>query len=200
MNNIHFLNGEFVKEENLLISPRDLGYSRGYGVFDFLITYNQRPFLLDKHINRLFSSAKKLSLTIPWSQKVVSEWVLQTLKKNSHILGEKVIRISISGGVAYGLKPNTSPTIIITVDSHIPCPDLDYINGVEIKLEEFQRYMPEAKSNNYIQAIKSFQELSTDLIDEIIYYSNNMVLEGTRCNIFALINGNFLTPKDNILK
>jgi len=37
MKNIHFLNGKFVDEDHLLISPRDLGYSRGYAAFDFML-------------------------------------------------------------------------------------------------------------------------------------------------------------------
>ncbi len=40
----HFLNGKLVTEEDLRISPRDLGFTRGYAVFDFLVTYHGQAF------------------------------------------------------------------------------------------------------------------------------------------------------------
>ena len=53
----HFLNGKFVKEEELVVSVNDLGFSRGFAVFDFLVTYQkQRLFMLERHVDRLFHS------------------------------------------------------------------------------------------------------------------------------------------------
>jgi len=200
MENIHFLNGKFVSEKDLLISPRDLGYSRGYAVFDFLITYQQRPFLLQKHIDRLFLSAETIGLSIPWSKEEISQLTMETLNANTALSGEKVIRISISGGPSLTLTPPDSPTILITIDPHVPCPSEHYNNGVGVMTVAFQRYQPSAKTNNYIEAIRHFRKLTTPQIDEIIYHSDNMVREGTRSNIFALIDDKLLTPKTNILK
>ncbi len=199
MESIHFLNGKFVSEKELLISPRDLGYSRGYAVFDFLRTYQQRPFLLQKHIDRLFRSAETLALTIPWSKEQVCEWVSETLEANKSINTENVARIIISGGSSTTLVPPRLPTIVITVDAVIGCPPEEYKHGVEIRLVEFQRYRPEAKTNNYIEAVMTLKALATQNIHEVIYYSDGMVREGTRSNIFALINGRLLTPKTLVL-
>src|ERR1051325_4080068 len=65
---IHFLNGQLVTETELRLSPRDLGFTRGYAVFDFLITYHGKPFMLDWHIERLLNSAKQIGLAVPWSK------------------------------------------------------------------------------------------------------------------------------------
>ena len=59
-----YLNGEFVPEEKLLISPRDLGFSRGYGVFEYIRTYHGRPYKLAEHINRLLNSADLINDTL----------------------------------------------------------------------------------------------------------------------------------------
>lgn len=200
MESIHFLNGKFVSEKELLISPRDLGYSRGYGVFDFLITYRHKPFMLQRHIDRLFLSAKAIALSVPWSKEQVSEWVLKTLDANKTTNNEKVIRITISGGSSLTLTPPSSPTIVITIDTAISCPPENYKNGVAAILVEFQRYRPEAKTNNYIEAIRSINGVNTLNIDELIYHSSGMVRECSRCNIFAVIDGRLLTPKTNILE
>lgn len=199
MKSIHFLNGKFVHENKLLISPRDLGYSRGYAVFDFLVTYKQRPFMLEKHIDRLFNSARAISLNLPWSKEEMSEWVLKTLEMNKTIKDEKVIRITVSGGSSFTLSPVSAPTIIITVDPNVPCSADDYKKGVTTLLVEFDRHLPFAKTNNYIEAVCIFSKIHQN-IDEVIYYSNDVVHEGTRSNVFAVIEGSLVTPKANILE
>jgi branched-chain amino acid aminotransferase len=74
-NSIHFLNGKFVTEDKLLISPRDLGFIRGYAVADFLVTRNKKLFKLSEHINRLFNSAEIIGLQIPWNKEQIIKWV-----------------------------------------------------------------------------------------------------------------------------
>jgi branched-subunit amino acid aminotransferase/4-amino-4-deoxychorismate lyase len=198
MKSVHFLNGQFVNEDDLLISPRDLGYSRGYAVFDFMIASKGRPFMLERHIDRLYRSCRSISLSLPWSKEQISDWVLQTLEANKTVENELVIRISISGGSSETLTPAKTPTIIIMIDPRIGSYPEDYANGVHVLLSEFEKYEPQAKTNNYIEAIRQFNSIPND-IHEIIYHSRGMVREGTRCNVFAVINGSLLTPKTGIL-
>lgn len=199
MKSVHFLNGKLVNEDDLLISPRDLGYSRGYAVFEFMMISKGRPFMLEKHIDRLYQSCQDISLNLPWPKELITNWVIQTLKANESVEGEKVMRITISGGSSLTLSPAKIPTIVIMVDPRIPCPPEDYANGVHVLLSEFQRYKPQAKTNNYIEAICQLSSIPNG-IDEVIYHSEGMVREGTKCNVFAVINGSLLTPKTGVLE
>jgi len=199
MKNIHFLNGQFVDEEHLLISPRDLGFSRGYAAFDFMITSGGFPFMLDRHIERLFHSCQTISLNVPWSKQQVADWVQQTVEVNELGNEDMVMRIIISGGSSATLAPAKMPTIVIIVEARMVCSPDDYARGVHISLTEFERYEPQAKTTNYVQAIRLMSGVPPG-VDEIIYTSKNMVREGTRCNIFALINGILTTPKSGILR
>lgn len=199
MKYVHFLNGQFVDEDNLLVSARDLGYARGYAVFEFMMTHNGRPFMLEKYMDRLFRSCEAISLDLPWSKDQISDWVLQTLDANKSIKDEKVIRVTISGGPSFGLSLAKVPTIVIVVDARIPCPPEDYTKGVRVLLSEFERYVPQAKTNNYIEAVRQFRAAPAE-IDEIIYHSEGMMREGTRSNLFAIIDGSLVTPKTGILE
>ncbi|MGH7245823.1 MAG: aminotransferase class IV, partial [Candidatus Levyibacteriota bacterium] len=78
-NLVHFLNGKFVSEGELLISPRDLGFSRGYAVADFLVTHNHQPFKLPEHVDRLLHSAEVIGLQIPWTKTQIETWIKETL-------------------------------------------------------------------------------------------------------------------------
>jgi len=199
MKSVHFLNGKFVNEDDLLISPRDLGYSRGYAVFEFMMISNGRPFMLEKHMDRLYQSCQEISLSLPWPKEQITDWIVQTLKANESVEGEKVMRITISGGPSLTFSPAKIPTIVIMVDPRIPSPPEDYANGVHVLLSEFQRYEPQAKTNNYIEAIRQFSSIPNG-IDEVIYHSEGMVREGTKCNVFAVINGSLVTPKTGVLE
>ncbi len=197
--NTHFLNGKFVTEEQLVISPRDLGFSRGYAVFAFLKTYlRHRPFKLPEHIDRLFNSADLLGLKIPWDKKQVRGWVLETLKANKND-EEKFIKILISGGISNTMFPSERPTIVVLIDPAVQYPKEQYENGVGVILVKHRRYNPVAKSTNYIEGIKRTQQAKMIGAVEPVYYSDSQVFEGSNSNIFAVINNKLLTPKTNIL-
>lgn len=198
MSSTHFLNGRLVKESELLISPRDLGYSRGYAVFEFMVTSGGRPFMMDKHLERLYESAKSISLPLPWKKETIAEWVLLTLEANMPIEGDAAISIIISGGPSQTLSLPEAPTIVIMVDRRMGSPAQDYVDGVHVLLSEFQRYRPHAKTSNYAEAVCQFN-VAPGGIHEVIYYSDTMIREGTRSNIFALIDGVLTTPKTDVL-
>ena len=54
---ICYQNGALVHASEVWISPWDLGYLRGYGVFDVLPVINGKSFLWQWHDERLFRSA-----------------------------------------------------------------------------------------------------------------------------------------------
>lgn len=199
MNKTHFLNGKFVSEEQLTISPRDVGFSRGYAVFDFLKTYSHhRPFKLREHIDRLFNSADLIGLKMPWSKEQVQKWVLETLAANNSN-EEKFIKIFVSGGVSNTMLPSEKPTIAILIDPAVQYPKEQYEKGIGVITVKHERYNPAAKSNNYIEGVKQTQQAQVIGAVEPVYYSDAQVFEGSNSNIFAVINGKLLTPKTNLL-
>jgi len=196
---IHFLNGAFVKEEELVLPVRDLGFTRGYAVFDFLITYpTQRPFMLSRHIDRLYRSAEIVGIAIPYEKEEMSQLVLKTLSKNP--TGEKAIKILVSGGVSHTLLPSSPPSLVIMIDPLTPLPKELYESGAGLLMVKHARYAPHAKTTNYIEGVKGV--VAAKKIDAIepVYYDDTRVFEGCASNIFALIDGTLKTPKTGILE
>lgn len=193
-NFIHFLNGKFVTEDKLLISPRDLGFARGYAVADFLVTHNHQPFKLSQHIDRLFKSAEIIGLRIPWDKGQIADWVKETLAKNDKDT-EKTIKILVTGGMSKTMHQADVPTLIIVISAYLPKPASYY--RLKLKTVRYKRPYPEAKTTNYTEAIKQFSKDAD--ISEVIYYDDNQVFEGSGSNIFAVINNRLVTAKSNIL-
>ncbi len=197
---IHFFNGKLVSESELVISPRDLGFSRGYGVFDFLKTYpHHRPFKLREHIDRLFNSANLIGLQIPWDKEQMQKWVMTTLEANQ-TAEEKFIKIIISGGASDTMLPAGDPTIVVLVNEAVAYPKEHYEKGIGVIAVKHTRYTPEAKSNNYIEGVKQTQKAHKLGAVEPIYYSDTQVFEGSNSNIFAILNGKLTTSANNILE
>ena len=58
-----YVSGNFCRDEDATVNVLDHGLLYGDGVFEGIRAYNGRVFKLDRHIDRLFESAKALRLT-----------------------------------------------------------------------------------------------------------------------------------------
>lgn len=197
-NLVHFLNGSFVSESELLISPRDLGFVRGYAVTDFLVTYNHKPFRLPEHAKRLFESAKTIGLRLPWTVEQVQNWMQQTVEKNS-VNGEITVKTIVSGGISHSMKPAPVPTIMMIVSPRDRKPDSDYEKGIRVEAVQYKRPYPSAKHTNYIETVKQLAKHTDDGIQDLIFYDDHQVYEGSGCSLFAVIDNRLVTAKSNVI-
>lgn len=198
-NLIHFLNGKFVTEDQLLISPKDLGFVRGYALTDFLVTYNHKPFKLPEHIDRLFNSAEIIGLQIPWSKQQLINWVQETLDKNEKD-SEKTVKIILSGGPSSSMYQAEPPTLVMIISDRKRHPESAYENGIKTMAVHYKRPYPTAKHTHYIEAIRQFAHINREDINDLIYYDDNQVFEGSGCSLFAVIDNKLVTAKSNVIE
>jgi len=196
---IHFLNGKFISEDKLVISPRDLGFSRGCAVHEFVVTNNNQPFKLSEHIERLFKSAEIIGLKIPWNKIQIVDWAKETFDKNDKNT-EKTMRIFLTGGKSDSMRYAKVPTLIMIVSPRIRKQSSDYEKGIKIKAVKYRRPYPEAKTNIYIEGVKQLSEAGNERIEEIIYYDESQVYEGAGSSLFAIINSELVTAKSDIIE
>jgi branched-chain amino acid aminotransferase len=191
---IYYVNGDFVGDEQALISVNDLSVLRGFGVFDFLRTYNGIPFHLADHLMRLQRSADLIGLKLPHSLSKIGELIIETLSRNSH--QESNIRIVVTGGLSDdGIMPGDSPQLLIMITAANQFPDEWYTKGAKIITCHVERFMPGAKSINYIPAILCQAEArSQNAIEAVFVDRDGFLLEGTTSNLFAFINNTLVTP------
>ncbi len=196
---IHYLNGNFVEEKDLVVSARDLGYTRGYSVFDFFRTYNgQKPFMFNDYLERFITSASRIGLALPWSKDEIKKIITDTLERNRKDF-EYVVKIIASGGPSFGIMPPDTPTLIVIVDKAIDFPEKLYLEGIKVKTLHYQRYRPDTKTTHYIEAVKHMKLFSADGAEEILYIDNDLVLEGAFSNFFCVYQSKVITAKENIL-
>lgn len=192
--NIFYVDGQFVEESEARLPVTDLAVLRGYGIFDFLRTYNGIPFHLNDHLLRLERSARLIGLPLPHSVSGMAEIVRETLAKNSH--PESNIRIVVTGGTSQdGISPGNSQRLLVMISPVKPMPGDWYTKGAAIITCHVERFMPGAKSINYIPAILCQNEARSRGAVEAVYVDRDgYLLEGTTSNLFVVRGDTLITP------
>ncbi|WP_320042409.1 aminotransferase class IV [uncultured Desulfobacter sp.] len=196
----YYIDGKFVSEDEATLSVKDITVLRGFGVFDFLITYNKRPFRLEKHVERLENSARHIGLELNHSNKEICDIVMETIKKNPHH-NEENIRIVYTGGISSdGVTPQGNGILMVMATPKHELPDWWYTQGTKIITVDMERFIPEAKSSNYLSAVFAQQKARSQGAVEAIYKNKeNRLLEGTTTNLFAFKGTTLITPPVDIL-
>jgi len=197
---IYYVDGQFVSEDQALISVKDLAVLRGFGVFDFLITYNKRPFYLKQHVQRLENSARKIGLLIKHSNREICDIVEETVRRNTHHK-ESNIRIVYTGGISSdGVTPEGNGKLLVMVTPKLELPAWWYTDGAKIITKDIERFIPGAKSTNYLTAVWALQEAHRqDAIESIYVDRHNHLREGTTTNVYFFKDGRLVTTQDDIL-
>src|SRR5450759_1564141 len=94
------VNGRVFDQEHAVISVFDHGFLYGEGVYETLRTYNGQPFLFERHMQRLRTSAHMLALTIPLTDRDIDTRFRETIRAAGLDGGrEAYIRILVTRGI-----------------------------------------------------------------------------------------------------
>src|SRR5205823_9118185 len=96
------VNGRVSDQEHAQISVFDHGFLYGEGVYETLRTYNGQPFLFDRHMKRLRTSAEMLALDVPVSDAAIDERFRDTMRAaglGDSAAREAYIRILVTRGI-----------------------------------------------------------------------------------------------------
>jgi branched-subunit amino acid aminotransferase/4-amino-4-deoxychorismate lyase len=193
-----YINGKIIPSDKASLPVADMAIMRGYAAFDFFRTYNGRIFRFNDYYNRFAASAKSLGLKLPISKMAIEEAIYSLLKKNK--CDDVCIRLILTGGVSSnGTDTGKSNFIIMLEDMHA-LPKDAVKKGVKLITRSYERVFPEAKTTNYLYAIRSMQDAKKEKALEIVYVVNGYVYECLFSNIFLIKGNKLITPADSILK
>ena len=195
MENIFYLNGQFLPEKETVISVNDLGLLRGFGIFDFFRSVNGKVLFLEDHLDRFEFSAEKLQLEIPYSRVQLREIIHETIKLNpAPLLGIKMI---LTGGYSSDGYTPTTPNMAVLAK---PFTFMNKPEGMHLMTLDYLRELPEIKTLSYIVPIMNRPKMIEMGADDYLYHKNGFVSELSRSNLFLIKNGKLITPDTNILR
>lgn len=163
-----YLHDKFVKDTEAVISVFDHGFLYGDGVYETIRSYQDRIFMLDQHIARLYRSAEAIGLTIPVP---LPEWpalLHEAMTRNQvgNAQSDAYLRITISRGIGeIGLDPALCPvpTLVIMTKPLVAPPSHVYEQGITLIIAKTKRNLPGAlsphiKSTNFLNNIMAKRE------------------------------------------
>src|SRR5262245_50128215 len=195
-----YVRGSFRPAAEATVSVFDHGLLYGDGVFEGIRAYNGRVFKLERHIDRLFDSARAIRLEIPHTHREVCDLVLESCRQNGIIDG--YIRLLVTRGPGdLGIDPRKCPRaeLIVIARKTIaiyrsPC------TGIRVVTSTFRRNSPDAlspsiKSLNYLNNILARIEANDRGADEALMLdAQGYVAEATVDNFFIVTDHALLTP------
>jgi len=203
MPELAYVNGEIMPIEKAVVPIEDRGYQFGDGVYEFIASYEGRPFMLEEHLDRLERSMRELAFD-PISRADIGKAVLDLFTLSGY--PRAGLYIQISRGVAprnHAFTTGMTPQIIMTIRP---------VNEMPAEKRKHGATAITVKDTRWGRCdIKTVQLLSNSLAkqksldagcDDAIFVSDQgVVREGTSSNLFIVTGGRLTTHPltDNIL-
>ncbi len=203
MKEMAWYNGNYCSPGEVAIPLEDRGYLFGDGVYEVIRVYNSKPFYLKEHYERLNRSSKAISIEVPFSLEGLEAIISELLIRSSCC--DAYIYIQVTRGSAlrnHLAPPDIQPMSVIYVRELSLPPILDEIKPVKCVTVTDDRWLNcHIKSTSLLPNILARQKANQNGAVEAIYYrQNNIVTEGSRSSVFAVIDGQVRThPESNLI-
>ena len=192
--NYAILNGKLLPVDQAQISIFNKALLSSFGVYETMKVERGRPFYLQEHLGRLLNSAEMIDLELGVDTATLTDWFERLIKVDPQatwvmrILALGVVEASgadtLSAGPIIAMWPEVLPTY----------PHTFYRNGAAAILYEGQRAIPACKSlNALINYLARRAAIRAGALEGLLHHEGHLT-EGARSNIFAVRQGQLITP------
>jgi D-alanine transaminase len=195
MEQLVYLNGEYLPLAQAKISVLDRGFLFGDGVYEVMPWYQGHFLGFTAHIDRLNQSLAGIRLAVPYTQEQWHE-ILLPLMDNSR---NQYIYLQVTRGVAPKrdhLFPNPTVPTVFAMCNDIP-PFLEREQGIKgLTIEDNRWARCNIKATALLANLLLKQQAADEDCGEAILVKDGFVTEGSASNVFAVIDGVLMTaPK-----
>ena len=211
MPRVVYLNGDYVPETEARISIFDCALMYGDMVFEMTRAFNQRPFRLEHHLDRLYGSLRYAGIDCGMDQAQMLAATHETIERNLPAVGDldfQIMHNVTRGGMdlyAELVKEGTSSVVTINVFPlvrHIGRSAAVYDNGAHFVTPR-QQSVParfiDPKAKNRSRIFYKLAELEAERMEPgamaLLTDERGFVTEGTGNNFFMARGGEIFTPK-----
>ena len=195
-------NGEFVEWQNATTHVLNHGLHYGSCVFEGLRVYGEKIYKLEKHTDRLFFSAQRMGIDVPYSKDEINRAHEETIKKMNIKYG--YVRPVIWRGSemrAISAQKNKINVAVATWDWPSYFTQEDRLKGISLQTAVWKRPPPDciptdtkAAGLYMICTLSKHEAEKNGYTDALMLDYKGRVSESTGSNIFLVINGEIHTP------
>ena len=202
MNEIVYLNGEFLPKEEAKISPNDRGFIFADGVYEVAKYYNGKPFRYDDHMVRLKRSLAELSIDFKDTEglkAIFKKLITENGMENIHA----GIYVQITRGTHKRIH-NFPGHIIPTIYAYafeLPSFTDKLENGIKvITMDDIRWQRCDIKSVSLLPNSMLYDNAIKNGAEETILLRDGFVTEATHSSVLAVKNGKVVTrPLSNLI-
>ena len=200
---ILYVNGDFVKKSEAVISVYDSGFQHGDGVYEGIRAYGRKVYRLDEHIKRLYESCYTLGIDIGKTKDEMKEIVKELIRRN---LDAGFTDLHMSLQVTRGFKAQTGmhPTLNVTNASIVICvdqkPPIFNKEGITLVTTWLKRYSPSYMDpkihccNQLNQIMAACEAIRQGADEAIMLDQNGYVAETNSTNLQMIKDGALILP------
>jgi branched-chain amino acid aminotransferase len=192
-----YFNGTVAPTDQLSVGITDLGLLRGYGLFDYFLTYNGRPFQWDWYWARFQNSAMRMHLSLPLCKEETYAVLMDLIERSSGV--DVAFRFVMTGGYSGDSISVERPNLLILTEEIHPVPPIQYEQGIKVILDEYVREMAEVKSTDYKRVILMADAIRAAGASDLLYQKGGEISELSRSNFFIVKGERLITPNRHIL-
>jgi D-alanine transaminase len=203
LQNLAWIDGLLINLAEAKVPLEDRGYLLGDGVYEVTRVYNGRPFYLSAHLERLQRSADAIRIAIPYSKPQIEKAADELISKSG--CGEGYIYMQVTRGSAkrdHLFPADTPPSMTMytrELNAVLPAEAVAPIKCITLPDERWLNC--HIKTVNLLPNLLARQKASeAGAVEAILYRPGDLVTEGTRSNVFAVIDGTIRThPTTNLI-
>ncbi|MDH3287024.1 MAG: D-amino acid aminotransferase [Betaproteobacteria bacterium] len=201
MNEIVYLNGEFMPLESARIPVLDRGFIFGDGVYEVIPVYSRHPFRLPEHLARLQRSLDAARLDPPLAEAEWTRLVHQLIERNA--AEDQGVYLQVTRGVAkrdHAFPNGVAPTVFMMSNPLVtPSRELVERGGSAITTTDFRWLRCDVKVTSLLANCLLRQRSVDAGADEVVMFRDGYLTEGSSSNVFAVRGGVLLAPPKNHL-
>lgn len=197
MAELAYVNGVFGPIAEATVSIEDRGLQFGDGIYEVIVAYGGRLFLLEAHMHRLRQSAAAIKLEYDFDAFPLEPIIADGLKRSE--FGDAMIYLQITRGTAprsHMIPEVIRPTVIMTFKPLPPIPEELFQRGVSVMTTPDTRW-----AKCYVKAVTLLPNVlaksearDTGYDDAIFVSESGEVRECTSSNVFIANGGRLMFP------
>ena len=187
-----WLDGTVCNLSEATVPLEDRSYLFGDGVYEVIKIYNKKPFFLKSHLKRLQNSAEAIEIKIPHSIEDIERSIFDLIEKSACVEGYLYMQISRGSAKRDHLLPQGTKSSMVMYVRELSSPG----SLEEIQPADCITYPDERWFNCYIKSVNLLPNViarhkadEKGAVEAIFYRPGGIVTEGTRTNVFAVIDG-----------
>jgi branched-chain amino acid aminotransferase len=196
-----YLNGDFIKAEEAMVSVFDQGLLYGDGIFESFRSIGDRIYQFPQHYQRLLQSAAALCYPRTFTQQKLEAILMELRTRNN--LNDAYYRITITRGkgqVGFQRELENDLTCLVIGREFQAVDSALYQQGIQLRVAQTRRNAPEAISPK-IKSISNLNSLlgrlearAAGAFEVIMLNNKDHICEGAAANIFWVKDKWVFTP------